>query len=418
MPPAASPPPGRVLTKLSKGLLGLSGTIVLLVNFPTIFAMPCGRVWAAALIPATIMFGAELARQRGNPALVPAVVFGLIINAAASCGPSPLGGIGMMAEGTAGFDIHAFSNPQQLAIIVITTVAMFAVGLFSKPYPAAGGPASKQPAETPLADSAYFAFALYMLGLSVVFIIEPPVPIQTILLGMTILVMIVGNVGFKSILGALIIHPVTAMVAGFMMAGALIVTGGFDSLTAVLSWVAGNTPLGFIGVGVILVYLPVIFPMPCGRIIAAAILPGVIMFGQKVSEITGVAHSLPVMLVCFILCCAASCAPSPLGGIGGIGEGNLRLRAGISSHAMQLSIVLGAPVAGLIVAWLGLSNELLSRSESILALCLGAGAGLMTNILTGDRFYKPGGIIGGLVVGGPHRTVVSGPFFSSRLRTD
>lgn len=390
---------GRVLIKISKGFLGLSGTIVLLVNLPSIFAMPCGRVWAAALIPATIRFGAELARQRNNAALVPAVVFGLIINAAASCGPSPLGGLGMMAEGTAGFDIHAFSNPQQLAIIVITVIAMFGVGLFSKFDLASGKLPQKQLVESRLADSAYFAFTLYMLGLAVVFVVQPPVPIQTILLGMTILVMIVGNVSFKSLLGGLIIHPVTAMVAGFMMAGALIVTGGFDSLITALTWLANNTPLGFIGVSVILVYLPVIFPMPCGRIIAAALLPGVIMFGRKVSAITGVPHCLPVMLVCFILCCAASCAPSPLGGIGGIGEGNLRLRAGVSAYIMQLSIILGVPVAGLIVSWLGLPTEIFSRGECVLALCFGTGAGLLVNVLVGERFYKPGGIVGGLLVG-------------------
>jgi len=60
----------RILSVMGKGFLGLSGTVVLLVNIPAIFAMPCGRIWAAALIPAAIMFGTELARQRNNPSLV------------------------------------------------------------------------------------------------------------------------------------------------------------------------------------------------------------------------------------------------------------------------------------------------------------------------------------------------------------
>ena len=78
----------RVLSNMGGGFFGLSGVVVLLVNIPTIFAMPCGRVWAAALIPVAVMFSSDLAQQRNNPSLVPIVVFGLIINAAASCGPS------------------------------------------------------------------------------------------------------------------------------------------------------------------------------------------------------------------------------------------------------------------------------------------------------------------------------------------
>ena len=81
---------GRLLSSLGKGFLGLSGTVVLLVNIPTIFAMPCGRIWAATLIPAAMMFGFDLARQQKNLAVVPIIVFGLIVNASASCAPSPL----------------------------------------------------------------------------------------------------------------------------------------------------------------------------------------------------------------------------------------------------------------------------------------------------------------------------------------
>jgi len=57
----------KFLSRMSEGFLGLSGVVVLLVNIPTIFAMPCGRVWAAALLPTAVMFGSNLARQRNNP---------------------------------------------------------------------------------------------------------------------------------------------------------------------------------------------------------------------------------------------------------------------------------------------------------------------------------------------------------------
>ncbi|CCK79457.1 MULTISPECIES: hypothetical protein [Desulfobacula] len=390
----------KILTRISQGrILGLSGTIFLLVNVPTIFAMPCGRVWAAALIPATIMFGMTVARLQNRPSLVPAIVFGLIVNAAASCGPSPLGGIGMIVEGTAGYALHAFSNSQQISIMVITILTMFLVAFFSKitvPMDEAG-PENREVKTLP--DSAYFAFFLYMAGLGAVFIFEPPVPIQTVLLVMTIFVMAVGNVGFKSLVAGIIIHPVTAMVAGFMMAGALMVTGGFEALTTLLVWLATHTPLGFVGVGVVLIYIPVIFPMPCGRITAAALLPGVLMFGMEVSKSTGIDHCLPVMLVGFVVCCAASCAPSPLGGIGGIGEGNLRLKSGITANALQISILLGAPVAGLIVAGIGLTNRMFMLDEMAVSIGIAVICGILTNILSGYKPCKPGGILGGILVG-------------------
>lgn len=390
---------GRLLGRMSRGVLGLSGTVVLLISAPTLFAMPCGRVWAAALLPAAIMFGAEVARRQNNSRLLPAVVFGLIVNAAASCGPSPLGGIGMMAEGTAGYPMQAFSDSQQMAIIVMTLVAMAGIVAFS---PVTVDPATVAPAtrnEAVLPDGAYFSFLLYVIGLAAVFISEPPVPIQTILLAMTILVMIVGRVSFKSLLGGLMIHPVTAMVAGFIMAGALLVTGGFDALTLWLTRIAEHTPLGYIGVSVLVIYLPLIFPMPCGRILATALLPGVIQFGRQVVSGTGEACAMPAMLVAFIVCAAASCGPSPLGGIGGIGEGYLGQKAGVSAHAQQLAIFLGTPVASLIVTHMGLATGRVALPMGLLALLLGLCAGAAVNRLVGEPFYRLGGLLGGLLVG-------------------
>ncbi|MBW1735266.1 MAG: hypothetical protein JRJ71_12925 [Deltaproteobacteria bacterium] len=391
---------GRILSRLGKGFIGLSGTVLLLVNIPTIFAMPCGRIWAAALIPTAVMFGTELAEQKDGRRLTPIIVFGLIINAAASCGPSPLGGIGMMGEGTAGFQLHAFSNPQQMATMIITLLAMIWVGTLYKFEVNPKSLLNRGDAAQKLPETAYFAFLLYVLGLAGVFIFRPPIPIQAVVLAMTILVMIAGNVGLRSLMAGIILHPVTAMVAGFMMAGALVITGGFETLAHILSWLATHTPLGYIGVSVLLIYLPVIFPMPCGRVIAAALLPGVIMFGQQVARVTGHPSSLPALLVGFILCCAASCAPSPLGGIGSIGEGNLGLRGGASTKPLQLSILMDVPVAALIVTYVGLSTDLLRIDELCLALGLAILCGVCTNVLLGYKFYKPGGILGGLIVAG------------------
>jgi len=152
-------------------------------------------------------------------------------------------------------------------------------------------------------------------------------------------------------------------------------------------------------VSVLLIYVPIIFPMPCGRIISAALLPGVILFGVEVVQVTGHPQVLPAMLIGFILSAAASCGPSPLGGIGGIGEGNLGLRHGLTGIPLQLSIMAGVPVAALIVSYLGLSQEILRMNELLLCLGLGLISGLSVNMTLGFKFYRPGGILGGLVVG-------------------
>ncbi len=103
---------------------GVPGTVILLVNMPTIIAMPCGRILAAALMPAALYFGFKVARQSGNSKLVGAIVFAFIVNAAASCGPSPLGGIGTIGEGMTKLSIGSFGDAQQLGILFATTVCM------------------------------------------------------------------------------------------------------------------------------------------------------------------------------------------------------------------------------------------------------------------------------------------------------
>lgn len=386
-----------ILVRLAKGFLGLPGTIILLVNSPTIFAMPCGRIWAAALIPAALMFGFELARRMNRPSIIPIIVFGLITNAAASCGPSPLGGIGMMGEGIGGFLLGSFAKPQQLAIMVMTMATMVAMAFWQgikveqRVVEAAPTPQEALP------KSAYFAFFFYVLGLAAVFVFKPPVPIQSVLLVITAVVMIAGKVGFSDLIAGVILHPLTAMVAGFIMAGALVVTGAFDALVYILTWFAQNTPFGFIGVATLLIYLPIVFPMPCGRVMVAALMPGIMRFGEELATMTKHPEAFGGLLIGFILCCAASCGASPLGGIGAIGEGNLALKQGISGKPLQLGILVGVPIASFIVTFFGLSSEISWRSELFLMGSFGLLFGVVTNLLLGERYYRVGGLAGGLL---------------------
>ncbi len=350
-----------ILNRLTKTPLGLTGTVVVLVNMPTIFAMPCGRILAAALIPAALLFGYNLARIRKTPLLASIVVFGFIVNAAASCGPSPLGGIGTIGEGMGGYAIGSFANAQQIGIIVITAVAMFSINLIYRIIPGETivaeimeedtGKKNSKKEEVPA--SGYFSFFFFLIGIGIVFITKPPIPIQTILIFFVLVIMLVSRVSIQDLIGGVILHPIMAMISGFIIAGALVALGSFDSLIEILTILADSTPLGFIGVAVILANIPSILPMPCGRILAAALMPGVLLFGMKMGEATGNSWVTPILLTGFILNAAASCGPSPLGGIGGIGEGNLGTAIGISGRPQQVGIMMGTGVAVLILGLIG-----------------------------------------------------------------
>lgn len=119
-----------------KVVFGIPGTIVILVNVPTIIAMPCGRILAAALMPAALYFGYKVAKDLENPAMVGVIVFAFIVNAAASCGPSPLGGIGTIGEGLTRMPIGAFSDAQQIGIIICTGVCALIMKFITPLIPA------------------------------------------------------------------------------------------------------------------------------------------------------------------------------------------------------------------------------------------------------------------------------------------
>jgi hypothetical protein len=54
--------------------------------------------------------------------MVGVVVFPFIVNAAASCGPSPLGGIGTIGEGLSKMPIGSFTTAQSTGIMICTGV--------------------------------------------------------------------------------------------------------------------------------------------------------------------------------------------------------------------------------------------------------------------------------------------------------
>ncbi|MFH1402694.1 MAG: hypothetical protein ABIH11_00310 [Candidatus Altiarchaeota archaeon] len=348
----------HLLEKMSKTPLGLTGTVVVLVNTPTILAMPCGRIIAAALIPAAILFGYDIAKAKKNPLLASIIVFGFIVNAAASCGPSPIGGIGMVGEGMGGYELGSFVNVQQIAIMLITAVTMLSVRFVYNIMPSESLIRIEESAEEvkekkeEIPKSGYYSLGMFLVTLTLVFILRPAVPIQTILVMIVLAIMVISDTSVNDLIAGVILHPIMAMIAGFVMAGALVAVGSFDVLMQLLEGMS-STPLGYIGVAVLLMNIPTILPMPCGRIIGMALIPGVLMFGTRLSEVTGNAWAVPIVLTGFIINAAASCGPSPIGGIGGIGEGNLGTPMGVSGRPQQVGIMVGTGVAALLVSWVG-----------------------------------------------------------------
>ena len=121
---AAADALGRIEKLKFKGktIFGFTGTVVILTNIPTLIAMPCGRILGAALMPAALFFGYRVAKAMGDARMVGVVVFPFIVNAAASCGPSPLGGIGTIGEGLSKMPIGSFTTAQSTGIMICTGV--------------------------------------------------------------------------------------------------------------------------------------------------------------------------------------------------------------------------------------------------------------------------------------------------------
>ena len=68
--------------------------------------------------------------------MVGVIVFAFIVNAAASCGPSILGGIGLLGEGLAQLPPTSLSDPQQTGIIICSGVCALVMKFVTPLFPA------------------------------------------------------------------------------------------------------------------------------------------------------------------------------------------------------------------------------------------------------------------------------------------
>ena len=215
--------------------------------------------------------------------------------------------------------------------------------------------------------------ALIIFFLTIIFsligvIPQDRLPIQPALVVMALVIMIialVGNyldpsvhlIGAQDIAGMVIIHPITALTAGFLVAGGLEAAGAFAAAADALGRLEklkfkGKTVFGFVGTVVILTNIPTLIAMPCGRILGAALMPAALFFGYRVAKAMGDARMVGVVVFPFIVNAAASCGPSPLGGIGTIGEGLSKMPIGSFTTAQSTGIMICTGVCALFMRYI------------------------------------------------------------------
>jgi len=172
----------------------------------------------------------------------------------------------------------------------------------------------------------------------------------------------VASFSLSQLASTIIIHPITALISGFLVAGALEAAGAFEAAADGLQRLEGfktkgsETPIfGIVGVVVLLTNLPTIIAMPCGRILAAALMPAALFFGVRVARSFQIPALVSVVVFAFIVNAAASCGPSLIGGIGTIGEGLAALPPGSLADAQQIGIILATGVCALVMRFVTVS---------------------------------------------------------------
>ncbi|MDY6966574.1 MAG: hypothetical protein SVM80_11535 [Halobacteriota archaeon] len=210
---------------------------------------------------------------------------------------------------------------------------------------------------------ALIIFFAVILGSLMGLIPQNKLPIQTALFITAVIIMLIGWVGSiipgsdivafgpSELSGKIVIHPITALVSGFFVAGALEAAGAFEAMGDLLDRMK-ETPFGLVGTAMFLVNIPTLIAMPCGRILAAALMPAAILFGLRLAKDMGDARVTGAIVFAFIVNAAASCGPSPLGGIGTIGEGMGRFPIGSLVAPQATGIILATSVCAVIVKYI------------------------------------------------------------------
>jgi hypothetical protein len=360
-----------ILRYVRKSPIGLVGTLVILINLPVISSLPCGRILAAALLPLLFTFGFEGGMGILTKSQLIVLIGAFTRNAMGSCGPSPIGGVGQIGEGFLGSFFATASEgilraPQAFSLMLGTAiVALFLklvsqrlypndVSLREAPAGMEGEDCVEPDIQAPLAG--YLALVIFVLSLLIA-IFQPfgKMPVQSVLVAGALLMIVVCRIRLTDLMEGIILLPVTAMTAGFLAAGALAATGGFDALGVLLNSLIKAPFLGVAGMLAIFVQFQTILPLSCARILTAALVPVLYLFGPAKFGFLDWPQ-LAIVMAAYIINATTSCGPSPLGGGGMMGEGTMRAETGFIKGAYTFaSMAIMAPLAAIYMKFLNLS---------------------------------------------------------------
>ena len=353
-----------IIDKLRKTPIGIAGTLVIIINLPVIASLPCGRIIAAALLPLLFSFGYEGGMGILTRTQLIVLIAAFTRNAMGSCGPSPIGGVGQIGEGFLGAFFPTASDgilrsPQAFALMIGTALtALFIKIISQKLYPEdvslRDKPADDSAEEKTVLPKVkapfrgYLSLVIFIASLLIA-IFQPfgKMPVQTVLVAGGILIILFCRASIQDLMNGIILLPVTAMAAGFMAAGALAATGGFDALGVILKSLSAIQILGVAGMLAIFVQMQTILPLSCSRILTAALVPVLYLFGPaKFNLITW--PQLAIVMAAYMINATTSCGPSPLGGGGTMGEGQMRAETGYIKGAYTFtSMAIMAPIAAI-----------------------------------------------------------------------
>lgn len=360
-----------LINKLQKTPIGLAGTLVILIQLPVIASLPCGRIIAAALLPLLFAFGFEGGMGLLTRSQMIVLIGSFARNAFGSCGPSPIGGVGQIGEGFLGAFFPTASEgmlraPQAFSLMLGTALtALFLKLITVKLYPDGvslrdlpeGNVAEKKEAEAKGSFKGYLSLVIFVAAL-LISIFQPfgKMPVQTVLVAGGILMLFTCGVSIRDLMSGIILLPVTAMASGFMAAGALASTGGFEALGRILKGFSSVPFLGVAGMLAIFVQIQTILPLACSRILTAALVPVLYFFGPaKFDLITW--PQLAIVMAAYMINATTSCGPSPLGGGGMMAEGTMRADTGYIKGAYTFSsMAIMAPLAAIYMKFLTLSS--------------------------------------------------------------
>ncbi len=401
-----------LLLNLKKSPLGLPGTLAILVNLPLLAQLPCGRILAAAMLPLLFSFGSYGMRILGRDQII-VLVAAFARNAFGSCGPSPIGGVGQSGEGVLGAFFPAASTgmlraPESLALMIGTSLmALFVATITPLLYPQGSSlrdPKTEPPSVTAAPDirppfTGYMSLLIFVAAL-LVSLFQPlgKMPVQSVLVagGLLMLLILAFKRGLlkatEALMGGIILLPASAMIAGFMAAGALAATGGFEALGAIMKGLSNFALFGVAGMLAIFVQLQTIIPLACSRILVAALVPVLYLFGPARFNLLSW-DQLAVVMAAYLINATASCAPSPVGGAGMMAEGTLRAESGyLKSGFSFVSMAIMAPIAAFTMKLMTLhsfsSGKMGNRSLGALLLSLSLVVAIAIGVIKGVRWMS------------------------------